>query len=218
MAGYFANRSTHKEKPMKLYFAPGTCSMSPQIVAAEAGIPVDLVKVDIHTHKLADGADYFAINGKGPVPALGLDDGSVLTEGPVIVQYLADKAPATGLAPSAGTLERYRLQEWLNYLTSEIHKTLGTLFDKSTPADFRAITLERLGKKFAWIEKQLGTKPYLTGDKFSVADAYLFTLLTWHDWLKIDLKQWPVLQQFFDRVKARPKVKEVLHANGRLHA
>jgi glutathione S-transferase len=202
---------------MKLYFAPGTCSMSPQIVAAEAGIPVDLVKVDIHTHKLPDGADYYAINGKGSVPVLALDDGSTLTEGPVIVQYLADKAPASGLAPAAGTLERYRLQEWLNFLTSEIHKTLGTLFDKSITAEFRAATLDRLGKKFTWIEKQLGTKHYLTGDKFSVADAYLFTLLSWHDWLKIDLKQWPVLQQFFDRVKARPKVREVLHMNGRHH-
>ena len=202
---------------MKLYFAPGTCSMSPQIIAAEAGIPLDLVKVDLHAHKLSDGGDYFAINGKGSVPVLGLDDGSVLTEGPIIGQYLADKAPASGLAPAAGTLERYRLQEWLNYLTAEIHKTLGTLFDKSISPEFRAATLDRLGQKFAWIEKQLGPRPYLMGERFSVADAYLFTLLSWHDWLKIDLGHWPVLHQFFEHVKARPLVREVLHANGRLH-
>jgi glutathione S-transferase len=200
---------------MKLYFAPGTCSMSPQIVAAEGGIPVDLVKVDIHAHKLGDGSDYYRINGKGSVPVLGLDDGSVLTEGPAIVQYLADQAPASGLAPAAGTIERYHLQEWLNFISTELHKTLGVLFDKTISPEYRAATTERLGKKLKWVEQQLGSKPYLTGDAFSVADAYLFTVLTWHDWLKIDLAQWPVVHQFFERVKARPRVHEVLQLNGR---
>lgn len=203
---------------MKLYYSPGTCSMSPQIVIAEAGLTVDLVKTDIRAHKLEDGSDFFTINGKGSVPVLELDDGSVLTEGPVVSQYLADKVPNSGLAPPAGTLARYRLQEWLNYLTSELHKTLGILFDKSTPVDYRAATVKKVGQKFDWITQQLGDKPYLMGDTFTVADAYLFTLLSWHDWLNIDLAQWPVLQRYFDRVKARPAVQKVLVANGRAGA
>ncbi|MBS0322045.1 MAG: glutathione transferase GstA [Proteobacteria bacterium] len=200
---------------MKLYTSNGACSMSPQIVAAEAGLPVTIETVDLRTHTLPDGRDYYAINPKGAVPALELDDGSVLTEGPAIVQFLADQAPASGLAPANGTVARYRLQEWLNFITSEVHKSLSVLFDKSIPAEFRAATMAKVGKRFEWIEQQLGAKPYLMGDAFSAADAYLFTLLSWHDWLHFDLAQWPGLQQYFERVKARPKVAGVLHDNHR---
>jgi glutathione S-transferase len=197
---------------MKLYYSPGACSLSPHIVLAESGVPAELVKVSLQSHKLEDGSDYYAVNSKGSVPALRLDDGSVLTEGPVIVQYIADKAPASKLAPPNGTLERYRLQEWLNYITSELHKTLGILFDKSISDDYRAAVRAKIGKRFEWVARQLGDKPYLMGDTFTVADAYLFTMLTWRDWLKLDIGP---LQAYFDRVKARPKVAEVLKAEGR---
>jgi glutathione S-transferase len=197
---------------MKLYYSPGACSMSPHIVLAESGVAADLVKVSLQSHKLEDGTDYYTVNSKGQVPALRLDDGSLLTEGPVIVQYIADKAPASGLAPAAGTMERYRLQEWLNFITSEIHKTLSILFDKSITDDYRSATKAKIAKRYAWVAKELGDKPYVMGDRFTVADAYLFTMLTWHDWLKIDIDP---LQAYFDRVKARPKVAEVLKAEGR---
>jgi glutathione S-transferase len=186
--------------------------MSPHIVLAESGIAADLVKVSLQSHKLEDGTDYYTINSKGAVPALRLDDGSVLTEGPAIVQYIADKVPASGLAPAAGTIERYRLQEWLNFLTSEVHKTLSILFDKTITDDFRNATRAKIAKRYDWIAKQLGNKQYLMGDRFTVADAYLFTLLTWHDWVNLDIAP---LQAYFDRVKARPKVTEVLKAEGR---
>jgi glutathione S-transferase len=197
---------------MKLYYSPGACSMSPHIVIAESGLPVDLVKVSLKSHQLEDGTDYYTVNPKGAVPALRLDDGALLTEGPAIVQYLADKAPAAKLAPAAGSLERYRLQEWLNYLTSEIHKSLGLLFDKSIGEDFGKSVREKLGKRFAYIAGQLGDKPYLMGNQFSVADAYLFTLLSWQDWLGLDIGP---LKPYYERVKSRPKVAEVLKAEGR---
>jgi glutathione S-transferase len=197
---------------MKLYYSPGACSMSPHIVLAESGVKAELVKVDLRTHKLEDGSDYYTVNSKGAVPALRLDDGTLLTEGPVIVQYIADQAPSSKLAPSAGTLERYRLQEWLNFITSEIHKSLGVLFDKSITDDYRAATKARVTKRIEWIAAQLGSKQYLMGDTFTVADAYLFTMLTWHDWLKFDLG---ALQPYFDRVRARPKVIDVLKSEVR---
>ena len=197
---------------MKLYYSPGACSMSPHIVLAESGVAADLVKVSLQSHKLEDGTDYYTINSKGAVPALRLDDGSVLTEGPAIVQYIADKAPASKLAPANGTLERYRLQEWLNYITAELHKTLSILFDKSITDDYRAATRARVAKRIEWIAAQLGSKQYLMGDPFTVADAYLFTMLTWHDWLTFDLG---ALQPYFDRVRARPKVIDVLKSEVR---
>jgi len=197
---------------MKLYYSPGACSMSPHIVLAESGVPAELVKVSLQSHKLEDGSDYYAVNSKGAVPALRLDDGSLLTEGPVIVQYIADKAPASKLVPAHGTLERYRVQEWLNFITSELHKSLGILFDKSITDDYRAAVKAKVAKRFAWIAREMGDKPYLTGDTFTVADAYLFTMLTWRDWLKLDIGP---LEAYFERVKARPKVAEVLKAEGR---
>jgi glutathione S-transferase len=199
---------------MKLYYSPAACSLSPHIAAREAGLPIDLVRVDLDTHKTADGTDFRTINPKGYVPFLALDDGTTLSEGPAIVQYLADRVPASGLAPAAGTPERYRLQEWLNYLSTEIHKAMGSLFDGKMPDEYKAVIKERVGKRFDFLTGALAGKPYLMGDRFTVADGYLFTLLGWTKWLGIDLAHWPVLAQYAARVGARPKVAEALKAEG----
>jgi glutathione S-transferase len=199
---------------VKLFYSPGACSLSPHIVAREAGIPVELVKVDLKAHKLADGADYNVVNGKGYVPALALDDGTLLTEGPAIVQYLADQAPESGLAPANGTLERYRVQEWLNFLTSEVHKSFSPLFNPAAGEGWKAAARDNLARRFQWIERQLASKEYLTGARFGVADAYLFTLLNWCQWTGLDLSRWPALEGYHARVSARPKVQEALRAEG----
>jgi glutathione S-transferase len=199
---------------MKLYYSPAACSLSPHIAAREAGLTIDLVRVDLDTHKTADGTDFRTINPKGYVPFLALDDGTTLSEGPAIVQYLADRVPASGLAPVAGTPERYRLQEWLNYLSTEIHKAMGSLFDGKMPDEYKAVIKERVGKRFDFLAGALAGKPYLMGDRFTVADGYLFTLLGWTKWLGIDLAHWPVLAQYAARVGARPKVAEALKAEG----
>jgi glutathione S-transferase len=201
---------------MKLYYFNGACSLSPHIVAVEAGIPITLVKVDVKTKKTADGADYLAINSKGAVPALQLDDGRVLTEGPAIVQYLADSKPDSKLAPKAGSFERYQLMEILNYITSEIHKTFSPLFNPATSSEIREATTATLGKKFDWISNFLGKKQYLLGDTFTIADAYLFTVVNWTNFVKVDLSKWPVLVAYQARVAARPKVQEALKAEGLL--
>ena len=201
---------------MKLYYAPGACSLSPHIVSREAGIPVELKKVDLKTKTLAEGGSYTAINGKGYVPALGLDDGSLLTEGPVIVQYLADRKPDSGLAPKSGTTERMRLQEWLNFISTELHKAMGTFFNPKAPDDWKAAVTERLGLRLDYVARELGAKPYLMGEKFSVADAYLFTILNWAPMVKFDLARWPALGEYHKRVGARPKVQEALRAEGLL--
>jgi glutathione S-transferase len=202
---------------MKLYYFSGACSMSPHIVALEAGLTVTLVKTDVKTKKTAEGADYLSINSKGSVPALQLDDGRVLTEGPAIVQYLADLKPDSKLAPKAGTFERYQLMEILNYITSEIHKTFSPLFNPATTPEGREATIATLGKKFDWISGFLGNKTYLLGDTFTVADAYLFTVVNWSHFVKVDLSKWPVLVAYQARVAARPKVQEALKAEGLLH-
>jgi glutathione S-transferase len=199
---------------MKLYYSPAACSLSPHIAAREAGLPIDLVRVDLDTHKTADGTDFRTINPKGYVPFLALDDGTTLSEGPAIVQHLADRVPASGLAPAAGTPERYRLQEWLNYLSTEIHKAMGSLFDGKMPDEYKAVIKERVGKRFDFLTGALAGKPYLMGDRFTVADGYLFTLLGWTKWLGIDLAHWPTLAQYAARVGARPKVAEALRAEG----
>jgi glutathione S-transferase len=199
---------------MKLYYSPAACSLSPHIAAREAGLPIDLVRVDLDTHKTADGTDFRTINPKGYVPFLALDDGTTLSEGPAIVQYLADRVPASGLAPAAGTPERYRLQEWLNYLSTEIHKAMGSLFDGKMPDEYKAVIKERVGKRFDFLTGALAGKSYLMGDRFTVADGYLFTLLGWTKWLGIDLAHWPTLAQYAARVGARPKVAEALRAEG----
>ncbi len=200
---------------MNLYYAPGACSLAPHIVMREAGIPVDLKKVDLKA-KQFEGGDYKSVNGKGYVPAVKLDDGSVLTEAPVIMQYIADQKPEAGLAPKAGSMERYRLQEWLNFVTSELHKGMGNFFNPALTDDWRKSVTERLGLRYDWLAKQLEGKKYLMGDKFSVADAYLFTVLNWAGPAKFDMSKWPVLQEYQKRVAARPKVQEALKAEGLL--
>jgi glutathione S-transferase len=199
---------------MKLYYFSGACSMSPHIVLLEAGIPYTLVKIDPKAKKTEGGADYLPINSKGAVPALELDDGRVLTEGPAIVQYLADLKPESGLAPRAGTFERYQLMEILNYLTSEVHKSFTPLFNPASSAELKEGAVAALTKKFDWLTGFLGKKPYLLGNTFTVADAYLFTLLTWTGHVKIDLGKWPVLAQYKDRVAKRPKVIEAMKEEG----
>jgi glutathione S-transferase len=199
---------------MKLYFAPGACSLSPHIVLQEAGIAAETEQVDNKEKKTKSGKDYWTINPKGQVPALQLDSGEMLTEGPVIVQYLADQKPAAGLVPAAGTIDRYRVQEWLNFITSELHKSFGPIFRPTTPDAYKAISKENIGKRFDWIDKQLAGRQYLMGDKFTVADAYLFTVLRWSSRVDIDVAKWPNLKTYMDRVGARPKVQAAMKAEG----
>jgi glutathione S-transferase len=204
------------ESVMQLYFAPGACSLASHIALREAGLPFDLKKTDVKTKKLEDGSDYFAVNSKGAVPALRLDDGQVLTEGPAILQYVADQKPDSRLAPKAGTLERYRLLEWLNFITSEVHKGFSPLFNPTADPKVKEYTVANLEKKFDWLDKQLAGKQYLTGDSFTIADAYLFVVANWSNFVGIDLGRWPALKAFQDRVAARPKVQEALAAEGLL--
>jgi glutathione S-transferase len=199
---------------MKLYYAPGACSLSPHIVAREAGLPIQLQKVNTKDKSMEGGGDFWKVNPRGYVPVLELDNGERLTEGPAIVQYLADQKPDAGLAPKNGTLERYRLQEWLNFLTSEVHKQFTPLFKPNTPDDYKKIAKENLANRFAWLDQQLAGKDYLTGKQFTVADAYAFVLLGWTKPTQIDLSQWPNLQAFHKRVASRPKVKEAMQAEG----
>jgi glutathione S-transferase len=199
---------------MKLYYFAGACSLSPHIVALEAGLAVTLVKIDPKTKKTESGADYLAVNSKGPVPALQLDDGRVLTEGPAIVQYLADLKPESALAPRAGTFERYQLMEMLNYITSEVHKSFSPLFNPANSAETKAAFMAVLAKKFEWLSGFLSNKTYLVGNAFTAADAYLFTVLNWTGFLKIDLSEWPVLAEYKSRIGHRPKVQEAMRAEG----
>jgi glutathione S-transferase len=199
---------------MKLYFAPGACSLSPHIVLEEAGIAAETEQVNNQEKKTKSGKDYWTINPKGQVPALQLDSSEMLTEGPVIVQYLADQKPGSGLVPPAGSIERYRVQEWLNFITSELHKSFGPIFRPTTPDAYKTISKENLGKRFDWIDKQLAGRQYLMGDKFTVADAYLFTVLRWTARIEIDLGKWPNLKAYVDRVAARPKVQAAMKAEG----
>lgn len=203
---------------MKLYFAPGACSLSPHIVLREAGLPFELEQVNNQEKKTKSGQDYWTINGKGYVPTLELDNGDRITEGPVIVQYIADQKPGSGLAPANGTLERVRVQEWLNFITSELHKSFGPIFRPTTPDAYKDISRQNIGKRLDWVEKQLEGKQYLTGDKFTVADAYLFVVLRWLPRVNIDLAKWPNLKAFVERVEKRPKVQEALQAEGLVKA
>src|SRR5687767_13898264 len=195
---------------MQLYFSPGACSLASHITAREAGINLDLKRADTKTKKLTDGADYLAVNSKGAVPALRLDDGQVLTEGVAIMQYLADLKPESNLVPKAGTLARYRVQEWLNYITSEVHKGFSPLWNPTADPKVKEYTLANLEKKLDWTNAQLAGKKYLTGDQFTVADAYLFTVINWANFLYIGLDKWPALKEFHARVAARPKVQAAL--------
>src|SRR5258708_31777652 len=197
---------------MKLYYFTGACALSPHIVALEAGVAVTMVKIDSKTKKTETGEDFLTVNSKGAVPALQLDDGRVLTEGQAIVQYLADLKPESGLAPRAGTFARYQLMEILNYITSEIHKSFSPLFNPAASADTKEAFAASLAKKFDWLSGFLGKKPFLLGNTFTVADAYLFTVLNWTGHVKIDLGKWPVLAEYKARIAHRPKVQEAMRA------
>jgi glutathione S-transferase len=199
---------------MKLYYSPGACSLSPHIVANEIGLPIELEKVDFKTKQTAGGADFLKINPKGYVPALELDSGDVLTEGPAIVQYMADQKPASGIAPANGTLERYRLQEMLGYINSELHKTYSPLFSPDISAELRAEREAYLRKRYGFIESLLVTHAFLLGDAFSVADAYLFTVTNWARMVKLDLSDFPRLLDFQKRVAERPAVQAALREEG----
>lgn len=199
---------------MKLYYSPGACSLSPHIVLREAGLPFDLALASTKTKKLADGTDYYTVNPKGMVPVLELNDGQRLTEGPAIVQYLADQKPESGLAPKAGTIERYRLMEWLNYITSELHKGFTPLFNPNMPEDGKAIYRTNLGNRLQWVDSQLEGKDYLLGQQFTVADAYLFTVSNWAKVVGVDLSSFKHLNAFRERVGARPAVKAAMEAEG----
>jgi glutathione S-transferase len=195
---------------MKLYFTPTACSLSPHIALLEAGLPFDLVRVDLRAKKLASGEDYLAINPKGQIPALGLDTGELLTEGQVIVQYIADQAPGSNLAPPYGTAERRRLQEWLGFINSEIHKSFSPIFVQALDDNAKGFFKERLAGKFKYIDSQLAGVDYLMGKQFTVADGYLYVMLRWAERVGIDLSACKNLLAYKDRVAARPKVQEAL--------
>jgi glutathione S-transferase len=203
---------------MKLYYSPGACSLSPHIALLEAGLPYDLVKVDLKAKKLENGDDYLAINPKGQVPALGFDGGELVTEGPVIVQVIADQAAGKNLAPPRDTKERYKLQETLNFLTTELHKNFSPLFNPTFSDEVKAFFRDRLTGKFKYLDGQLNGRDYLMGSGFSVADGYLFTMLRWADAHKLDLSAFKNLTAYMDRVAARPKVQEALAKEGLMKA
>ncbi|MDP9899664.1 glutathione transferase GstA [Variovorax ginsengisoli] len=199
---------------MKLYYSPGACSLSPHIALHEAGLAFEPVLASTKSHKLADGTDYYAINPLGYVPLLELDDGTLLREGPAIVQYIADQAPLKNLAPANGTLARYRLQEWLNFIGTELHKGFGPLFNPAMPAEAKTLTMEKLKSRLTWIDKELDGKEFLMGEHFSVADGYLFTVTNWAQPMNVDLSGYPNLVAWRARIAARPGVQAALQAEG----
>ncbi len=202
---------------MKLYFKAGACSLSPHIALIESGLPFTLDAVDFVTRTTASGSELAKVNPKGQVPALQLDNGEILTEGAVIVQYIADQAPQSKLAPTNGTFERIRLQEWLNFIASELHKSIGANFNAKLDANAKQVFKDKVAGNFDWLSTQIkGT--YLMGDTFTVADGYLFNMLSWLPHVGMDLKKWPVLQAYYDRVAARPSVQKALAAEGLLKA
>ncbi len=203
---------------MKLYYSPGACSLSPHIALHEAGLAHELVKVDLKAKKTENGDDYAKINPKGQVPALSLDNGELFTEGPVIVQVIADKAADKNLAPAKGSAERYRMQEWLNFTTSELHKNFSPLFQPAIPDEVKNFFKDRILGKFKYADGQLAGRDYLMGQQFTVADGYLFVMLKWADRVGIDLSALKNLMAYKDRIAARPKVKDALKMEGLLKA
>ena len=201
---------------MKLYYSPGACSLAPHIVLRESGLAFEPVLASTKTHQLADGTDYYTINPKGYVPLLELDNGERLSEGPAIVQYIADQVPDKQLAPAAGTMARYRLQEWLNFISTEVHKGFGAVFNPAMPEEGKAVMRERVGKRLKWVDTQLEGRSYLMGDTFSVADAYLFTVANWAQYTGVDISGLKHLGAFQARVAARPAVQAALQAEGLL--
>ncbi len=204
--------------PIKLYYSPGACSLSPHIALLEAGLPYDLIKVDLRAKKLENGDDFLAVNPKGQVPALALDSGELITEGPVIVQIIADRAAGKSLAPAHGSAERYKLLEWLNFITAELHKNFGPMFSPVLADEAKAFFKDRVMGKFKYLDGQLAGRDYLMGKDFTVADGYLFTMLSWADRMKFDLSGMPNLVAYKERVAARPKVQEALTKEGLLKA
>jgi glutathione S-transferase len=203
---------------MKLYYSPGACSLSPHIVLRESGLAFEPVLASTKTHQLADGTDYYAINPRGYVPLLEFDNGERMTEGPAIVQYVADQVPAKSLAPPAGTMERYRLQEWLTFIGTEIHKQFGVLFNREAPDEFKAVIKKKIQGRLEWTDAQLGDKLYLTGGDFTGADAYLFVVLRWAKAMGLDMAKLPRLVALFERIEHRPAVQEALKVEGLLKA
>jgi len=199
---------------MKLFLKPGACSLSPHIVLEELGLPYQTETVDLKTKQTASGQDFLAINPKGYVPALQLDGGELLTEGPAIVQYLADLAPEKKLAPANGSLQRYQLQSWLTFIGTELHKSCSPFFNPAAPQAMKDMACANLERRLAYVAQQLEGRDYLLGSDFSVADAYLFTVLGWFKYLPVDLSAWPLLQAYQARVAARPAVQAALKAEG----
>jgi glutathione S-transferase len=200
---------------MKLYFSPGACSLAPHVVLREAQIPFEAVRVDLRTKQLkADGSDFLAVNEKGFVPVLELDSGERLTEVAAILQYLADQKPEAGLVPAAGTMERYRAMEWLNFIATELHKSFSPLFNARAPEEWKAVVKELLANRFAHVAKRLEGREFAMGDRFTVVDAYLYAVLRWSRLVGIDLAGWPVLEAYVARMMARPAVQEALKAEG----
>jgi glutathione S-transferase len=199
---------------MKLYYSPGACSLSPHIALIEAGLAHDLVKVNTKTKHFDGGGDFLAVNAKGYVPVLELDDGTRLTEGPAIVQYIADRTPDSGLAPKPGSMERVRVQEWLNFITSEIHKSFSPLFSAETPEDYKPVARKKLGARFDWLSTQLKDREFLVGNHYTVADGYLFVVLGWTDHVGMKLADWPVLKEWHARIAQRPAVQKALKEEG----
>ena len=201
---------------MKLYYSPGACSLSPHIALQEAGLAYTPVLASTKSHKLQDGTDYYTINALGYVPVLELDNGERLREGPAIVQYIADQVPDKQLAPANGTLARYRLQEWLNFIGTELHKGFSPLFNPATPEEYKPVVRERLLQRLQWVDSQLAAKQYLMGDQFTVADGYLFTVTNWTQPTKLDISGLAHLAAYRERVGARPAVQAAMKAEGLL--
>jgi glutathione S-transferase len=208
--------SLTKDPPMKLYYLAGACSLASYIALNEAGLKFEAVAIDRKSRKTADGEELIRLNPKGYVPILRLDNGEILTENVAVLQYIADRNPASKLAPAFGTMERYRLMEWLSFINSEIHKNFGPLFYPTATEDVKKFARDNLTKRLGWLEGALGSKNFLMGDTFTVADAYLFVVLGWSSHAGIDLGQWPNLKRFHERVGARPSVTAALRGEGLL--
>lgn len=197
---------------MKLYFSPGACSLASTIAFHEAGVPVELVPVDTKVHQLKDGSDYYKINPKGYVPALQLDNGEVFTEGAALLQYIGDQKPESAVIPRQGTLDRFRANEWLTFISSEIHKSFSPLFNPALTDEAKTVFKDKLAKRFDGLDKHFATHKFLMGEQFTVADGYLYTVISWSPHVGIDLAKWKHLAEFRQRVADRPKVKAALQA------
>ena len=199
---------------MKLYYSPGACSLSPHIVACEAELSIELVKVDLQNKLTESGEDFRQLNPNGYVPLLILDDGNRLSEGPAIVQYLADLAPDKKLIPPAGTFERYQLQQWLNFISTEIHKSFSPLFNAAAPEAAKQLAIATLTTRLTIVAEQLASQPFLLGDHFSVADVYLFVTLSWGQYVNVDIFRWPTLARYADKISERPAVQKAMREEG----